>query len=218
MSDPSHPFLCLICGSPMPPAELNLDRSWHFTCQHCEYCKGEVTPEIVTKCLKVGSTVYHEPCFTQFFLNQLRLDLPKTQNHIRACNSRLLVKEWSCARPVDGDFEMLSTLLQDIQNFAKNIHQMLEQTKGKLLLSTVEGYREGKEKEKKVKAEIQASEIQDENQKLQDKARRDAERENPKLKYARKALEGTMQSLKMTESEARQFLGMPPASPDTTVQ
>lgn len=53
---------CLICSLPLGELEISVNRKWHFDCERCAICGGEVSDSVINECLTDEREVSHKPC------------------------------------------------------------------------------------------------------------------------------------------------------------
>jgi len=204
---------CEICLQPLSDGEISLNRRWHYACEKCQYCESSLpSPDVIEKCLTSGIPVSHTICHSNAMLQSFRAsDIVIGVQQIKFLNDQMC-SMFPAADPDKVDFVWIEDLLTTLTEFAANVHRVKELTKAKIqiresrLYNAVVVERESKKKAERLVVETEKIERQERGAQLK------AERENPRLRDRRKALEGWAKMLNITIDEVEKRNLVPPLS------
>lgn len=182
---------CLICAAPLGDPELHCSKLWHFACEACHFCKEPMPhPEKIAKQLSDGIPPSHDICRTQAAFRDFRdKKLPIETMHIQALNDAM-VSFYPAMDPEAADTEILFQFLVKCQELTKNVSYILSLTKDKLAIKNKDHFNHFQEEKKRLEREKKFVEQTETIGKQERTAMFAAERDNPKLKARRKAVDG----------------------------
>lgn len=122
---------CLICGNALGDIEIALNHKWHYDCEKCSICDGDVNREVIEACLKDEREISHKPCWDKKhealmaqrpveitqglldYLNEIRLmidgDLSKTIDDNQSI-AEAAQRKWMHNKSIDEIFMSLRKL------------------------------------------------------------------------------------------------------------
>lgn len=197
---------CIICQQPLGDAELACNKTWHFACERCEFCKEPMpAPDRIADQIARGIPVSHDTCRkTKLFSDFKNTGLPLSIQHVKLLNEQIC-DFFPAVDPDRTDVSVLFDTLTALQECAKNVSYALGLTKEKIQIKESRNFNH--EQVQKKQAE-KAVKVAKETEKIAAQERSEmfkAERENPQLRHRRKAIEGFL-AMGLTQEQAEKMV------------
>lgn len=64
--------ICKVCELDLGPLEIQARRAYHFDCQVCEYCKSEITHEMMTRWMLDKGPRAHSTCYETYMAEEIQ--------------------------------------------------------------------------------------------------------------------------------------------------
>lgn len=223
---------CPICSLPLGAIELELDKPWHFDCEKCTICGGDITSEIVARCLRTDREISHDPCFDKKY-EALAAARPVevTQGLLDYLNNVRLMIEPEMSRSIEDNQSLAESHLQSWLHEKKidEIYIALRKMQAvTACLSIVLNEKQKREVSVRISAEEKRKRDLDlktkvgEAEQYRESEQKQVERKREKQTPEGKAIAALMKTFGWSEDAAREHLSSMKASatrkPDNTVQ
>lgn len=211
---------CPVCDKELGPAEVTLNQKYHYDCNKCATCElGPLTYEIMEAWLEGKGTREHSGCRDKRLERELlSKEVTITQAHLDFLN-RIRLMAWvdedatsdiaSESQSTEQQFRALKIherkiddmykFLSKYQTFAALTSICIAQKKDAQLKKASSDYRDKTQYEK----EIERTKTRTEEAR---KIQLQKEREDPKLRNRRKAVEGMMKAYNMTMEQVEAMM------------
>lgn len=207
---------CLICNQPLGDIEISLNHKWHYDCERCQICGGELDGGVIAECIRSEREISHKPCWdnkhaalmaarpvevTQGlldYLNEIRLmvdgDLSKTIDDNQSI-AESAQRKWMHNKSIDEIFMSLRKL-QAITACCSIVLNERQKKEVSLRISTEEKRR----KDNELKSQVGSAEEYRETE------QRKLERKREKLTPEGKAIAQLVKTFGWTEEVAREHI------------